>query len=65
MIRKTTQLKQLLNSEQLEFLMEAHNGLSAKIVGGSRIFGNLGERTLHFCCVRCSRQQRSQLDAGS
>lgn len=31
-MKKTTQLKQLLNSESLEFLMEAHNGLSAKIV---------------------------------
>jgi len=28
---KTTRLKQLLNSSELEFLMEAHNGLSAKI----------------------------------
>ena len=32
MIRKTTQLKQLLQSDELEFIMEAHNGLSAKIV---------------------------------
>lgn len=32
MIRKTTQFKQLVHSEQTEFLMEAHNGLSAKIV---------------------------------
>lgn len=32
MLRKTTQLKNLLQSEKLEFLMEAHNGLSAKIV---------------------------------
>lgn len=32
MTAKTTQLKQLLCSPQLEFLMEAHNGLSAKIV---------------------------------
>lgn len=31
-MKKTTQLKQLLQSESLEFLMEAHNGLSAKIV---------------------------------
>jgi len=29
---KTTQLKQMLNSSSLEFLMEAHSGLSAKIV---------------------------------
>jgi len=32
MISKTKQLKQLLKSKQLEFLMEAHSGLSAKIV---------------------------------
>jgi phosphoenolpyruvate phosphomutase len=30
--RKTTQLKRLVISDDLEFLMEAHNGLSAKIV---------------------------------
>jgi phosphoenolpyruvate phosphomutase len=32
MMKKTTQFKQLLHSDQVEFLMEAHNGLSAKIV---------------------------------
>lgn len=32
MTKKTTQLKELLNSQQLEFILEAHNGLSAKIV---------------------------------
>jgi phosphoenolpyruvate phosphomutase len=31
-MKKTTQLKNLLHSKQLEFLLEAHNGLSAKIV---------------------------------
>ena len=30
-IRKTTQLRNMLMSHELEFLMEAHNGLSAKI----------------------------------
>ncbi|XP_064612923.1 phosphoenolpyruvate phosphomutase [Liolophura sinensis] len=29
---KTTQLKEMLNSSELEFIMEAHNGLSARIV---------------------------------
>src|ERR1043165_7851167 len=29
---KSTQFKQMLKSPQLEFLMEAHNGLSARIV---------------------------------
>jgi phosphoenolpyruvate phosphomutase len=32
MTKKTTQFKQLLQSSQVEFLMEAHNGLGAKIV---------------------------------
>lgn len=31
-MKKTTQLKTMLTSNNLEFLMEAHNGLSAKIV---------------------------------
>lgn len=31
-MEKTTQFKQLLTSDRLEFIMEAHNGLSAKIV---------------------------------
>jgi len=32
MVKKSTQLKSLINSPDLEFIMEAHNGLSAKIV---------------------------------
>src|SRR5688572_33471729 len=31
-MRKTTQLRTMLSSPTLEFLMEAHNGLSARIV---------------------------------
>ena len=31
-MRKTTQLKNMLNSGQTEFILEAHNGLSARIV---------------------------------
>ena len=31
-MKKTTKFRQLLNSNHLEFLMEAHNGLSARIV---------------------------------
>ena len=31
-MRKTTQLKNMLDSEQTEFILEAHNGLSARIV---------------------------------
>jgi phosphoenolpyruvate phosphomutase len=30
--RKTTQLKQMIQSKELEFIMEAHNGMAAKIV---------------------------------
>ena len=30
--KKTTRLKQMLESKNIEFIMEAHNGLSAKIV---------------------------------
>lgn len=30
-VKKTTQLRNMLNSSELEFLMEAHNGMSAKI----------------------------------
>ncbi|MCE7902588.1 MAG: phosphoenolpyruvate mutase [Gammaproteobacteria bacterium PRO9] len=31
-MKKTTQFRQLLNSNELEFLLEAHNGITAKIV---------------------------------
>lgn len=31
-LKKTTQLKNLLQGKELTFIMEAHNGLSAKIV---------------------------------
>jgi phosphoenolpyruvate phosphomutase len=31
-MKKTTQLRRLITSDRLEFIMEAHNGLSAKIV---------------------------------
>lgn len=31
-MKKTTQLKKMIQSSELEFIMEAHNGLSAKIV---------------------------------
>jgi phosphoenolpyruvate phosphomutase len=30
--KRTTQLKNLIRSKELEFIMEAHNGLSALIV---------------------------------
>ena len=31
-LQKTTKLKQMLNSPDLEFIMEAHNGMCARIV---------------------------------
>ncbi len=42
MSKKTTQLKQMLLSDRLEFLMEAHNGLSAKIVEEAGVKGIWG-----------------------
>jgi phosphoenolpyruvate phosphomutase len=53
-MKKTTQLKQMIMSPELEFIMEAHNGISAKIVeeagfkgiwgSGLSISGSLGVR---------------------
>jgi phosphoenolpyruvate phosphomutase len=39
MLKKTTQLKQMLHSTQVEFLMGAHDGLSAKIAEEARFAG--------------------------
>lgn len=41
-LKKSTQLKRLINSNELEFIMEAHNGLSAKIVEESGFKGIWG-----------------------
>ena len=53
-MKKTTQLKQMILSHELEFLLEAHNGISAKVVAeagfkgiwasGLCISGSLGVR---------------------
>jgi len=53
-IKKTSQFRQLLQSDQTEFILEAHNGLSAKIVeeagfkgiwaGGLALSASLGVR---------------------
>ncbi|PCI21724.1 MAG: phosphoenolpyruvate mutase, partial [SAR324 cluster bacterium] len=53
-MKKTTQLKQMITGSELEFIMEAHNGISAKIVeeagfkgiwgSGLSISGSLGVR---------------------
>ena len=39
MPRKSTQLRNILKSKELDFLMEAHNGLSAKIVEEAKFRG--------------------------
>jgi phosphoenolpyruvate phosphomutase len=57
-MKKTTQFKQLLNSDHVEFLMEAHNGLSAKIVeeaGFKGIWGS-GLTISASACVRDSNE---------
>jgi len=41
-MKKTTQFRNLINSGQLEFIMEAHNGLSAKIVENTGFKGIWG-----------------------
>ena len=42
MLKKTAQFKRLLHSDRVEFLMEAHNGLSAKIVEAAGFKGIWG-----------------------
>jgi phosphoenolpyruvate phosphomutase len=42
MTAKTTQFKQLLHSDKVEFLLEAHNGLSARIVEEAGLRGIWG-----------------------
>jgi phosphoenolpyruvate phosphomutase len=42
MIKKSTQFRQLLQSDQLDFIMEAHNGMSAKIVAEAGFKGIWG-----------------------
>jgi phosphoenolpyruvate phosphomutase len=39
MEKKTTKIRNLLNSKELNFIMEAHNGLSARIVEGTGFLG--------------------------
>jgi len=57
-MKKSTQFKHLLNSDQVEFIMEAHNGLSAKIVeeaGFKGIWGS-GLTISASTCVRDSNE---------
>ena len=45
---KAGRLRSLLTSLETEFIMEAHDGLSAKIVEEAGFDGILGERPDHF-----------------
>ena len=54
-IGKTQRFKRLLQSKRLEFLMEAHNALSARIVEEAG-FRDLGQRACDFCRPRRARQ---------
>ena len=47
MAKKISQFKQLLYSSQIEFLLEAHSGLSAKIVEEAGFKGIWGSGIYH------------------
>ena len=49
MIKKTTQLKRMLVSDQTEFIMEAHSGLERENRRRGWFQGHLGKRSLNFC----------------
>lgn len=51
-LRKTTQLKNMLTSPKLEFIMEAHNGLTAKIVQEAGFKVRSLARFIIRCCHR-------------
>jgi hypothetical protein len=54
--RKTTQLKQLLSSPQLTFLMEAHSGLSARIVQEAGTDSSFTEPDINKGCSKSKVQ---------
>ena len=54
----------MLESDQLEFLMEAHNGLSARIVREAGFSGIWASGLSISAPVRGPRQQRGELDPG-
>jgi len=61
--KKTTQLKHLLSSPQLAFLMEAHSGLSARIVQEAGTYLNIqqtAELTYHDN-ITCNMRQWNAL----
>jgi len=56
--KKTTQLKHLLSSPQLAFLMEAHSGLSARIVQEAGTCLNM-QQTAKLTChdnIACNKR---------
>ena len=64
MTRRTTALRRLVGRSEIAFLMEAHNGLSARIVEEAGFRGHLGERPHDVGRGRCARQQRALLEPG-
>ena len=60
---RSLRLREMLQSNQLEFLMEAHNGLSARIVKEAGFKAIWGSGLSISAQYRRSGQQRSELDA--
>ena len=56
--RRTSRLRQLLLQPELSFLMEAHNGLSAKVAEEAGFDGIWAQRAHDLGVVRRARQQR-------
>jgi len=61
--KKTTQLKHLLSSPQLAFLMEAHSGLSARIVqeAGTCLYIQQTAELLCHDNIACNKRQWNAL----
>jgi hypothetical protein len=62
---RAARLRSLLLSDRLEFLMEAHNGLSARIVEQAGFGGVWASWPRHLGPVQGPRRQRGQLDTGT
>ena len=53
---RSAKLRRMLLSPRLEFLMEAHNGLSARVVREAGFSGDLGLRFVDIGPIRRARQ---------
>ena len=62
---KTQRLREILLRPQLDFLMEAHNGLSAKIAEEAGFAGIWASGLSMSAAARRARLQRGELDAGA